>query len=91
MLANYLHSLALPAEARILVQVEKSVEALTLYLAVLRAGLVYVPLNTAYQSAEMAYFIGNAEAVRGGVQRAELWLGQQAGLSGRHRLGLRFE
>ena len=61
MLANYLQSLGLPADARILVQVEKSVEALTLYLAVLRAGLVYVPLNTAYQSAEMAYFIGNAE------------------------------
>ncbi len=61
MLANFLHSLGLPADARILVQVEKSVEALLLYLAVLRAGYVYVPLNTAYQSAEMAYFIGNAE------------------------------
>jgi malonyl-CoA/methylmalonyl-CoA synthetase len=42
-------------------RLKKSVEALMLYLAVLRAGLVYVPLNTAYQSAEMAYFIGNAE------------------------------
>ncbi len=61
MLANFLLSLDLPADARIVVQVEKSVEALMLYLAVLRAGLIYVPLNTAYQSAEMAYFIGNAE------------------------------
>jgi malonyl-CoA/methylmalonyl-CoA synthetase len=37
------------------------VEALMLYLAVLRAGHVYLPLNTAYQAAELEYFIGNAE------------------------------
>jgi malonyl-CoA/methylmalonyl-CoA synthetase len=43
------------------VQVEKSVEALLLYLATLRAGYVFLPLNTAYQSAEIEYFIGNAE------------------------------
>ena len=61
MLANLLDSLELPAGSRIAVQTEKSVEALMLYLAVLRAGLVYLPLNTAYQSAEMAYFIGDAE------------------------------
>jgi len=61
MMANLLASLALPAGARIAVQVEKSVEAMVLYLATLRAGFVFLPLNTAYQSAEMAYFIGNAE------------------------------
>ncbi len=61
MLANLLHSLELPAGARIAVQTEKSVEALLLYLAVLRAGFVYLPLNTAYQKSEVAYFIGNAE------------------------------
>jgi malonyl-CoA/methylmalonyl-CoA synthetase len=61
MLANLLTSLDLPAGARIAVQVEKSVEAMLLYLATLRAGFVYLPLNTAYRSAEMAYFIGNAE------------------------------
>lgn len=61
MLANFLTSLDLPAGSRIAVQVDKSVEALLLYLATLRAGFVYVPLNTAYQKAEMAYFIGNAE------------------------------
>jgi acyl-CoA synthetase (AMP-forming)/AMP-acid ligase II len=43
------------------VQTEKSVEALMLYLAVLRAGYVYLPLNTAYQAGEIEYFIGNAE------------------------------
>ena len=61
MLANLLDALELPTGSRIAVQTEKSVEALMLYLAVLRAGLVYLPLNTAYQSAEMAYFIGDAE------------------------------
>ncbi len=61
MLANFLTSLDLPAGSRIAVQVDKSVEAMMLYLATLRAGFVYLPLNTAYQKAEMAYFIGNAK------------------------------
>ena len=61
MLANLLASLDLPAGSRIAVQTEKSVEALMLYLAVLRAGYVFLPLNTAYQAAEIEYFIGNAE------------------------------
>ncbi|MBP6854443.1 MAG: malonyl-CoA synthase, partial [Rhodoferax sp.] len=61
MLANLLESLALPPASRIAVQVEKSVEAVMLYLATLRAGHVFLPLNTAYQSGEIAYFIGNAE------------------------------
>ena len=61
MLANLLASLGLPAGSRVAVQTEKSVEALMLYLAVLRAGYVFLPLNTAYQAAEVAYFIGNAE------------------------------
>jgi|JI8StandDraft_1071087.scaffolds.fasta_scaffold10870_3 malonyl-CoA/methylmalonyl-CoA synthetase len=61
MLANLLQSLGLPAGSRVAVQTEKSVEALMLYLAVLRAGHVFLPLNTAYQAAEIGYFIGNAE------------------------------
>src|SRR3954470_4034321 len=61
MLANLLQSLQLPEGSRIAVQVEKSVEAMLLYLATLRAGHVFLPLNTAYQSAEIEYFIGNAE------------------------------
>ncbi|MFN3376479.1 MAG: malonate--CoA ligase [Burkholderiaceae bacterium] len=60
-MANLLASLRLPEGSRIAVQVEKSVEALMLYLATLRAGYVFLPLNTAYQSAEIEYFIGNAE------------------------------
>jgi malonyl-CoA/methylmalonyl-CoA synthetase len=61
MMANLLLSLDLPAGASVAVQVEKSVEACMLYLATLRAGLVFLPLNTAYQSAEIEYFVGNAE------------------------------
>lgn len=59
-LANWLRSLDLPAGARVAAQVEKSPEALALYLATLRAGLTYLPLNTAYREAEIAYFLGNA-------------------------------
>jgi malonyl-CoA/methylmalonyl-CoA synthetase len=61
MVANLLDSLDLPPASRIAVQVEKSVEAMVLYLATLRAGHVFLPLNTAYQSGEIEYFIGNAE------------------------------
>jgi len=60
-LANLLQSLNLPDGARVAVQVEKSPEALLLYLATLRAGLVYLPLNTAYRESEIEYFLGNAE------------------------------
>ena len=45
---------------RVVVQVEKSIDAVVLYLACLRAGAVYIPLNTAYTSAELAYFLGDA-------------------------------
>src|SRR5436305_13265614 len=61
MLANLLDSLDLPPASRIAVQAEKSVESLLFYLAVLRAGHVYLPLNTAYKTDEIAYFIGDAE------------------------------
>jgi malonyl-CoA/methylmalonyl-CoA synthetase len=50
---------------RVAVQVDKSWEALALYLACLRAGLIYLPLNTGYQSgesgSELAYFFSDAE------------------------------
>jgi malonyl-CoA/methylmalonyl-CoA synthetase len=61
MIANLLDSLELPPASRVAVQVDKSVEALILYLAVLRAGHVHLPLNSAYQAAEIEYFLGNAE------------------------------
>lgn len=59
--ANALSSLDVPPGSRIAVQVEKSPEALLLYLASLRAGFIYLPLNTAYQGAEVEYFVTDAE------------------------------
>ena len=46
---------------RVAVQVEKSPASLFLYLGCLRAGLVYLPLNTAYQRGELSYFLGDAQ------------------------------
>jgi malonyl-CoA/methylmalonyl-CoA synthetase len=60
-IANLLADLALPAGAHVLAHLDKSVEAVMLYLATLRAGLVYVPLNAAYQASELDYFIDNAQ------------------------------
>lgn len=62
--ARFASSLAeagvLPGD-RVAVQVEKSPESLALYLATLRCGAVFLPLNTAYPPAEVEYFLGNAE------------------------------
>ena len=46
---------------RVAVQVDKCWEALALYLACLRAGLVFLPLNTGYQKSELSYLFGDAE------------------------------
>ena len=46
---------------RVAVQVEKSAENVFLYLACLKAGAVYLPLNTAYTDHELDYFFGDAE------------------------------
>jgi len=100
-IAGWLASLGLSADAdgappRIAVQVEKSPEAVMLYLAALRAGFAYVPLNTAYQAAEIEYFLND---VRPGVfvctpqrQAALAPLAQRAGCArvmtlGEHRDG----
>ena len=59
--ARLLAELGVQKGDRVAVQVEKSPEAIFLYLACLRVGAVYLPLNTAYQAAEVAYFLGDAE------------------------------
>ncbi|MBI3528754.1 MAG: malonyl-CoA synthase [Betaproteobacteria bacterium] len=46
---------------RIAVQVDKSPASLFLYLGCLRAGLVYLPLNIAYQRGELSYFLEDAQ------------------------------
>jgi malonyl-CoA/methylmalonyl-CoA synthetase len=68
---------------RVIAQVEKSPEAIALYLACLRLGAVFVPLNTAYTQAEIGYFIGDADpriavGVASGVPLAELAHGEPA-------------
>ncbi|MFZ5736782.1 MAG: malonate--CoA ligase [Pseudomonadota bacterium] len=59
--ANVLVDRGLKVGDRVAAQTEKSVEALVLYLATVRAGGVYLPLNTAYTLHELEYFITDAE------------------------------
>jgi len=59
--ANLFLSLGLVAGDRVAVQIEKSTENLFLYFGCLRAGVVFLPLNTAYQKDEIAYFLNDAE------------------------------
>jgi malonyl-CoA/methylmalonyl-CoA synthetase len=59
--ANLLASLGLKPGDRVAAQIDKSAENVFLYLGCLRAGLVYLPLNTAYQAGEIAYFVSDAE------------------------------
>ena len=51
---------AAPGE-RVALQVEKSVDTVVIYLATLRAGAVFLPLNAAYTPAEVDYFLKDAE------------------------------
>jgi malonyl-CoA/methylmalonyl-CoA synthetase len=60
-LASVLKELGVKPGDRVAAQVEKSAEALMLHLATLRAGAVYLPLNTAYTAGEIRYFLGDAE------------------------------
>lgn len=60
-LANTLCTLGVKPGDRVAVQVEKSPEAVFLYLACLRAGAVFLPLNTAYTLSELDYFVSDAE------------------------------
>ncbi|MGB5902293.1 MAG: AMP-binding protein, partial [Xanthobacteraceae bacterium] len=60
-IANFLVTRGVKPGDRVAVQVEKSVQNLILYLAVVRAGAVYLPLNTAYTLNELDYFITDAE------------------------------
>ena len=59
--ANALVSRGVGPGDRVAVQVEKSVAALALYIGCVRAGAVFLPLNTAYTRAELDYFVADAE------------------------------
>jgi len=59
-LANALAALGVKPGDRVAVQAEKSVTGLALYLATLRAGAIFLPLNTAYTLSELGFFIADA-------------------------------
>ena len=59
--ANVLVGAGVKPGDRVAAQTEKSVAGLVLYLATVRAGAVYLPLNTAYTLTELEYFITDAE------------------------------
>src|ERR1700682_3437596 len=60
-MANVLVSRGVKPGDRVAAQTEKSVPGLVLYLGTVRAGAVYLPLNTAYTLNELDYFITDAE------------------------------
>jgi malonyl-CoA/methylmalonyl-CoA synthetase len=60
-MANVLVASGVKPGDRVAAQTEKSVPGLVLYLAAVRAGAVYLPLNTAYTLIELEYFITDAE------------------------------
>ncbi len=45
---------------RVAVQVQKTIQAIELYLGTAMAGGIFLPLNTAYTGPEVAYFVGDA-------------------------------
>ncbi len=59
--ARFLSDMGVRKGDRVAVQVEKSPQALFVYLACLRAGFVFLPMNTAYREDEVDYLVGNAE------------------------------
>ena len=61
-LASALFSLGVRPGDRVAVQVEKSPMALALYAACVKAGVVFLPLNSAYTPAELEYFVGDSDA-----------------------------
>lgn len=60
-MANALAAQGVKTGDRVAIQVDKSPEAIALFLACAKLGAVYLPLNTAYTQAEVDYFVGDAE------------------------------
>jgi malonyl-CoA/methylmalonyl-CoA synthetase len=59
-MATVLHDLGVGVGDRVVVQIDKSTDNVALYLACLRIGAVFVPLNTAYTPGEVRYFVDDA-------------------------------
>src|SRR4051794_34072795 len=60
-LANWLYAQGARRGDRVAMQIEKSPLAVLVYLACLRAGFVFLPMNTAYTDDEVAYLLDDAE------------------------------
>jgi malonyl-CoA/methylmalonyl-CoA synthetase len=81
--ARLLAGLGLAPGDRVAVQVEKSPDALLVYLGCLKAGLAYLPLNSAYQESEVFYFLENAQPRAVIAQPSSMpWLAPLAGRLG---------
>ena len=61
-LANVLIKKGMRVGDRVAVQAEKSNTQIALYAATIKAGGVYLPLNTGYTSSELDYFIKDSSA-----------------------------
>jgi malonyl-CoA/methylmalonyl-CoA synthetase len=81
-MANALVASGLKAGDRVTVQVEKSLPNAVLYLACLKAGAVFNPLNSGYTSAELDYFVSDAQPTLLVCQRSSL--GTLAPVAERH-------
>ena len=84
-MANALVASGVEPGDRVTAQVEKSLPNAVLYLACLKAGAVYNPLNSGYTSAELDYFIGDAEPKLLVCQRSAL--GQLAPIAEARKVG----
>ncbi len=80
--AGWLQDQGVSTGDRVVVQIPKSVDAVALYVGVLRLGAVYVPLNTAYTSTELDWFVADAEPAAVVLDEAAL----TAGLDQAHHL-----
>ncbi len=83
-LAHALGALGVRPGDRVAVQVDKSPEAVLLYLATVRVGAIYLPLNTAYTEGELEYFINDAQPALWVCTPARLH--ELQGLAGRLRV-----
>ncbi|HWT53284.1 MAG TPA: malonyl-CoA synthase [Rhodocyclaceae bacterium] len=84
-MANLLVRLGLQRGDRVAMQTDKSPEALILYLASLRAGMIFLPLNPAYQAQEVEYFLNDAQpglfVCRPQFHEAAMLLAAQSGVA----------
>ncbi|MFK7993625.1 MAG: malonyl-CoA synthase [Granulosicoccus sp.] len=60
--ANLFSRLGVQTGDRVAVQIEKSLQSLAVYAACIQAGIVFLPLNTAYTSDEVSYFLSDSGA-----------------------------